>query len=334
MNSTLRVAVIGCGNISKVHLQTLRALPGVTVCAVCDIRKERAAAAGEVNGCAAYADWKTMLDTETPDAVHICTPHDLHVPMAVEALGRGIHVLCEKPCAITRDSLKILQTAAKESGAQYGVCFQNRYNPGVVRAKQLLRDGTYGRLLAEKGDVSWCRGAAYYSDDWHGTKDREGGGVLINQAIHTLDLLGYLAGANSARVASARLFNDHLQGVIDVEDTADVRLTYDSGVSAYLHATTAFALNASVVIDLFCERAVLRLEGADLYVLLPNGSVQRLTTKPTPEQTVGQSYWGHGHGALIADFYRCVRTGEPFSIDAREGAKAAEVLLDVYDGKA
>ncbi|MBQ5970383.1 MAG: Gfo/Idh/MocA family oxidoreductase [Clostridia bacterium] len=328
MESNLRVAVIGCGNISKVHLQALSALEGVTVCAVCDIDHDRAARAAEAHACPAYTDWKTMLDAERPDAVHLCTPHDLHVPMAVEALGRGIHVLCEKPCAITRSSLRTLQAAAKSSKAQYGVCFQNRYNPGVVQAKALLRDETYGRLIAEKGDVSWCRGAGYYSDGWHGTKDREGGGVLINQAIHTLDLLGYLANAKSAAV-SARLFNDHLQGVIDVEDTADVRLTYDTGVAAYLHATTAFALNARVMIDLFCEKATLRLEGADLYVLLPGGDVQRLT-EPTDKKAVGQSYWGHGHAALIADFYRCVRTGAAFSIDAFEGAKAVEALLEAY----
>ena len=331
MESILRVAVIGCGNISKVHLQVLGALEGVTVCAVCDIEKDRAAAAAEANGCLAYTDWKAMLQAERPDAVHLCTPHDLHVPMAVEALKRGIHVLCEKPCAITRASLRTLQDAAKKSAAQYGVCFQNRYNPGVVLAKQFLRDGTYGRLLAEKGDVSWCRGADYYSDGWHGTKDREGGGVLINQAIHTLDLLGYLADATAAQV-SAQLFNDHLQGVIDVEDTADVRLTYDTGVSAYLHATTAFALNARVTIDLFCERAVLRLEGPDFYVLLPDGDVCRLT-EPTTNETIGQSYWGHGHAALIADFYRCVRTGDAFSIDAVEGAKAAKAFLDAYGEK-
>lgn len=328
MQSPLRAAVIGCGNIARCHFDALQALENVSVTAACDIVPARAAQAAEHNRCAAYTDWRAMLDTVQPDVIHICTPHDLHVEMAVEALRRGIHVLCEKPCAITEASLQVLRKAAEQSSAQFGTCFQNRYNPGVLRAKQLLQEQTHGVLQAVKGDVSWCRGAAYYSDGWHGTKDREGGGVLINQAIHTLDLLRVLAGARTDTV-SAHVFNDHLKGVIEVEDTADVRMTFQNGVAGYLHATTAFACDAKVQIDLFCEKALLRLEGADLFLLLPDGSVQRLT-KTTAQSTVAKNYWGNGHPALIADFYRCIRTGEPFAIDAISGGEAVEAFLAAY----
>ena len=328
MHQPLRVAVIGCGSISRCHFQALRQLDGVRICAVCDIDPVRAERAGETNDCPAYTDWLQLLDEAQPDAVHLCTPHDLHVIMAVEALRRNIHVLCEKPCAISEGDLENLRKAAHEIRAQFGTCFQNRYNTGAVLLKQLLKDETYGPLLAVKGDVSWCRGAAYYSDDWHGKKKREGGGVLVNQAIHTLDLLRYFAAADTAEV-SAHIWNDHLKGVIDEEDTADVRLRFQNGIVGYLHATTAFARDAKVLIDLFCASAVLRLEGADLFLVSPEGEVQRLSA-PDADANVGKAYWGHGHPALIADFYDCVRTGRPFPIDADEGGKAVELFLAAY----
>ena len=173
----MKVALIGCGNISKKHFEALEALNNVSLCAVADIRPARAEAAAKQYGGRAYTDYKEMLAREKPDAVHICTPHDLHVPMALDALKFGCHVFCEKPAAITPDDLDALQKAQTESGRQVGVCFQNRCNTGAKEAKRLLEAETYGKLLAIRASVDWCRGEDYYSDDWHGKKAREGGGV-------------------------------------------------------------------------------------------------------------------------------------------------------------
>ena len=324
----MNVALIGCGSISKKHLEALSALEDVTLCAAVDIRPDRAGAVAAQYGCRAYADYKEMLRREAPDSVHICTPHDLHVPMALDALQAGCHVFCEKPAAITLADLRALQKAQKESGRQVGVCFQNRCNTGAKEAKRLLEAETYGKLLAIRASVDWHREADYYSDDWHGKKEREGGGVLINQAIHTLDLVQYFA-ASPAATLQAHTANDHLQGVIDVEDTALVRCRFQNGVLARLNATTAFACNASVVIDLFVEQGVLRLEGAVLSFVDPEGGVTTLA-RPTVSATGSKSYWGTGHRKLIKEFYRCLKTGEPFAIDAFEGGKAVELFLAAY----
>ena len=324
----MKVALIGCGNISKKHLEALAALDSATLCAAADIRTERAEAACAKYGGRAYADYKEMLQKEQPDAVHICTPHDLHVPMALDALHAGCHVFCEKPAAISAEGLLALQNAQRASGKQVGVCFQNRCNAGVVEAQRLLQDETYGKLLAIRASVDWCRGADYYADDWHGQKAREGGGVLINQAIHTLDLIQYLTGAPVVSL-QAHTANDHLQGVIDVEDTALVRCRFQNGVLAQLNATTAFAANAQVLIDLFTEQGVLRLEGATLSFVAPNGSAAVLA-QPDTHAKGSKAYWGTGHRTMIAAFYRCLESGEPFPVDAFEGGKAVKLFLAAY----
>lgn len=324
----MKVALIGCGNISKKHLEALALLDGATLCAAADIRRERAEAACKQYGGRPYGDYKEMLQQERPDAVHICTPHDLHVPMALDALNAGCHVFCEKPAAITLSGLRALQQAQQKSGRQVGICFQNRCNAGAVKARELLQDEAYGKLLAIRASVDWCRGADYYSDDWHGKRAREGGGVLINQAIHTLDLVQYFADAPALSV-QAHTANDHLKNVIDVEDTAQVICRFRNGVLGRLNATTAFAANAPVLIDLFTERAQLRLEGATLSRVEPDGSAAVLA-QPDTHAKGSKAYWGTGHRRLIADFYRCLQTGEPFSVDAFEGGKAVELFLAAY----
>ena len=325
----MKAALIGCGNISHVHLAALDAMDDVDLAAVADCVPERAEAAAKQHGCRAYTDYLEMLDAECPDVVHICTPHHLHVPMACEALRRGINVLCEKPCAITADSLALLRNAQSQSGKVCGVCFLNRCNAGAVLAKQLLSEESCGKLIAAAAHLLWSRDAEYYSDGWHGKKATEGGGVLVNQAVHTVDLLHWLIGADLID-CTAHIANDHLQGVIEVEDTALVRMRYENGVTAQLDATVAFACNAKVQIDLICEKATLRLEGADLYQIAPSGEIEKLTDV-VHGATVGKDYWGAGHPALFHDFYDCVRTGSPFAVDFFEGGKATEDFLRFYE---
>ena len=163
----MRVSVIGCGNISNVHLEILASMEGIEISSVADIVAEKADKAAEKYGCKAYYDYRKMLDEEHPDVVHICTPHYLHVEMAVEALSRDIHVLCEKPCAMNREELAKIKMAQLMSTCEYGVCFQNRYNASVMAVKKAVETGKYGAIKGARAIVQWCRNEDYYSDDWH-----------------------------------------------------------------------------------------------------------------------------------------------------------------------
>ena len=323
----MKVAVAGCGNVSVNHFAALRDIPGVRIVAAADIKKERAEKYANETGAKAYTDYDEMLAAEKPDVVHIATPHWLHTPMAVKALDSGAHVFLEKPCSVTSEEADALAKAQDRSGRQVAVCFQNRYNDSSLIMKELIDSGELGALKSVRAFVTWERGREYYSDDWHGTLDKECGGVLINQAIHTVDLIHFIAGP--CRNVTAHVFNDHLKGIIEVEDTAYLRMELESGVCALLLATTAFSGNSPVMLEAKLEDAVLRLEGELLYKITDDGKVEILCSK-SDEQFSGKSYWGHGHKAIIRDFYNCIETGRKFAIDAYEGGKALKTVAAAY----
>ena len=323
----MKVAVTGCGNVSVNHFDALAEIPGAEIVAAVDIKRERAEKYAKITGAKAYTDYDEMLRTEKPDVVHIATPHWLHTPMAVKALDSGAHVFLEKPCSVTSEEADALAKAQSRSGKQVAVCFQNRYNDSSVKMKELIDGGTLGGIKSIRAFITWDRGADYYSDDWHGTLDKECGGVLINQAIHTVDLIGFVAGP--CHSVTAHVFNDHLKNVIEVEDTGYMLMDLECGARALLLATTAFSENSPVMLEVNLEKALLRLEGELLYKISRDGQTEILCTI-SEEEFSGKNYWGHGHKAIIRDFYDCLATGRKFSIDAYEGAKALKTVVAAY----
>jgi len=326
----LRTALIGCGGISRVHVSALMEMADITkLVAIADVLPEKAQAVSEQTGAAPYTDWEKMLDTEKPDVVHLCTPHYLHVPMAKKALAMGIHVLTEKPCAMTLAQLDELQQAQKNSTAQLGVCFQNRCNAASRCAKEWTETKKYGELLGARAVVTWMRGEEYFnSAEWRGTWAQEGGGVMINQAIHTMDLMQWCCGKIES--ISAQIANNSLQGTIEVEDTCSALLEFAGGKRGLFYATLAYNKSAPILLELMFEQGTLRIEKDNLYLTDANGGVQTISQDETA-QKVGKGDWGNGHQLLIADFYDCIQTGRAFAIDAFEGGKAAQAVLQIYE---
>lgn len=321
-NRRFRVAVIGCGSISGNHVSALLHA-GQTVAALCDVIPERAtrlAARFGLSDVPVYTDYRELLDRERPDAVHICTPHDLHAGMSAEALRREIHVLCEKPAGISEEDLTLLRAAVRGSHASYGVCLQNRYEPNMLRLREMAKDG----VAAAFGSVVWRRDADYYrSGDWRGTLAREGGGVLINQALHTLDLLQWVCGMPA--YVTANVSNDHLAGKIEVEDTAAILFERADGARYNFFATTAGGADLPVQLSVVLRdgrviRAANRLLTVD----------DRCTSPEDPAPGVGKTVWGSGHDTLIADFYGCIREGKPFPIGFDEAERVVQLILAVY----
>jgi len=323
----MKVAVVGCGGVSVMHFKALKANPETEITAVCDIKPERADKKAAEFGGKAYYDFDKLIESEKLDCVHICTPHYLHTPMAIKALKAGINVLLEKPCSVSIDEIAQLKAAQDESGKQLAICFQNRYNLCVCEAKNIIDTLKMGKIKTARAFVTWARGKDYYSDDWHGTADKECGGVLINQAIHTVDLVQYLCG--KCKKVTAHVANDHLKGIIEVEDNASVLMELENGVTALIYATTAYAENSEVFIEITFENGKLRLEGEKLFVPDSDGNFTIATGK-TVENSHGQNYWGTGHSALINDYYDCLKTGRKFTIDAYEGSKAAAIVCSSY----
>lgn len=323
---TFRVGVVGCGGIAQVHGGVLRDLEGVELAACADIRPERAQAFAEKFGGTAYNSMEEMLEAERLDAVHLCTPHYLHTPMAEMAAERGIHVFTEKPPVIDREQWARFQKL-EQAPIRVGVCFQNRYNRSVELLRELLASGKPGKILGARAFVTWHREAPYYTESgWRGTLEMEGGGVLINQSVHTLDLLGQFLGR--AEEVEATMGNHHLKNVIEVEDTMEAYITFGQP-TALFYATTAYCANSPVLVELQCEHATVRMEEQEVTIAWADGTKEHhsLASKPVAG---GKDYWGNSHGLCISDFYRCIREDKPFRNDIPGIRDTAELMLGMY----
>jgi predicted dehydrogenase len=331
----VRVGVIGCGNIGKVHAMIVRDMEEVSLCAVADIRMERAAEFSKsfTGGMAAvYGSLEEMLDKEDLEVVHICTPHCCHVPMAVMVLKKGISVFMEKPPAITRKQFDELLSAEKESRGRLGICFQNRYNETTKRVSQILNEGILGRIKGGRAFVTWSRGSAYYTDSgWRGNLGTEGGGALMNQSIHTLDLM--LSWLGKPVRTEASMSNHHLKGVVEVEDTLEAYMEFTEGeepVRASFYATTAYGFDAPILIELVCEKGVVHLEGNSVWYRTWEN--EELIHWQAPSASVpGKSYWGSGHEACIRNFYECLASGTAYSNDLHSVETTFYTMMDIYD---
>ena len=323
---TYRIAIIGCGAISGNHINGILAA-GHQVCALCDLIPERAQEKiekFELGAIPVYTDYVTLLEKEKPDAIHVCTPHHLHAPMVIEALGRGIHVLCEKPLAINMDQLHAVLEAEENSCAKLGVCQQNRYEPRMLWLIDYIKE--HG-VRSGLGLVSWKRDASYYATgSWRGKILEEGGGVMINQALHTLDLLQHLCGMPTH--VTAHTENDYHKDCIEVEDTAVAHFDLPDGNRYEFFGTTAATADLPVQLQLVTKDKVRVIAGND-FVLLSGKPVEIEDTRDHAN-LVGKTVWGTGHAILIRDFYDCIANGRPFPVSGKEAAKVVRLILSMY----
>lgn len=323
----LRTAIIGCGGVHVMHAQALVAMEQAELRTVCDIKPERAQASAQRFGAQPETSLEAVLRDPDIDVVHLCVPHYLHAPMTIAALHAGKHVLCEKPMATSITDARAMAQAARDATGQLGIIFQNRYNAASVKLKEIIDSGSMGRLLALRGLVDWKRDLAYYSDDWHGRPALEGGGVMMNQAIHTLDLVQWMSGAR-AETVSGIVGNTSLQGMMGVEDTASFRIVFDSGLIAVFQATLGYALDSEVQVEAVLEGGTLLLQGEHLY--RREGEEWQLLQGKARVEEGGKDYWGTGHAVQIADFYNSLLAETPVAIGVQEGFPAFAIVQALY----
>ena len=316
----MKTAIIGLGNIGRVHAKVL-SLIGAEIVALSDIEIGRAERIRDEFAPKArvYDDYKVMLERETVDVVHVCTPHDMHAEMVVYLLKKGINTLCEKPLCISERELDAIFAAEAESSAILGVCQQNRYNPSTVFLKKYLEDK---KVLGAHGSVVWHRDEKYYRDSpWRASKSRAGGGALINQALHTLDLCQMLAGEPQKVVARAE--NLAHKGVSEVEDT--LTAVFSEGADITFFTTIAAAVDMPIEVTL-------KLDGGDVATLTPHAVLVNGKTVFEEERRDfhGKVCYGLSHETLISDFYDCIENDREFPITAREAAKVLRLIYAAY----
>lgn len=324
-----RIGIVGCGHIAQVHAWALSRMDQLQLVACTDIVPEHAEKlSGQyTNGKAAvYEDYSKMLVEIKPDVVHICTPHHLHVPMAISALKKDCSVFMEKPPAITQKEFDNLKEIEKQSKGRIGFCFQNRYNDTTKELDRIVAEGILGEVIGARGFVTWRRDESYYSDDWHGILSKEGGGALINQSIHTLDLmLRYLG--SPTKLASS-IHNHHLTDIIEVEDTVEAWMEFEKGKRACFYASTAYVTDAPVILELSFENGRVTMIDRMITVNENGKKPEQIFCDVSPG--IGKSYWGNGHLLCIQDFYEALSFGAPFQNDISGVENTLRTTMNIY----
>ncbi|OGO29303.1 MAG: hypothetical protein A2Z16_15815 [Chloroflexi bacterium RBG_16_54_18] len=357
-----RVGIIGCGAIFIMHAYPLHRLEQTGIKAVCDIKPDALQAATQLFSCDGYSDYHDLLKRDDIDVVHILTPHYLHAPMAIDAMNAGKHVLTEKPMAINMEQAYAMLEAAKRNNVTLGVVSQNRYNSASVAIKEALTSGSLGKVIGQRIILSWTKPAEYYRrSDWHGTWDKEGGSLMIDQAIHVMDLARWFINDEIASVQASITNRNHPE--IETEDTAEGLITYRSGVKSVFFATNNFTYNAPVAVETQCENGTALMEFDKAVITYKNG--QELTVVNDPSETVNEedykgffneessqvamrtlkewgvimlpvtwkaprAYWGVTHIKQIENYYASLDAGIQPDITGDIAIKTQELICAIY----
>lgn len=344
MTAPLRAAVIGLGSVAPMHTTALVALD-IPIAAVCD--KDAARAHEYANTLSApfhsnpriFTDCRAMLEAGGFDVLHICLPHFLHAPVAIAALEAGIHVLCEKPVATTVSDAQAMLAAAKKNNRVLSIVFQNRFNPGAVLIKNELPH--LGTPVSGWLRVNWHRAAPYYTScDWRGRIAAAGGGVLINQSIHTFDLMNYFLG-EPKRVSAAIANRAHPEA--EVEDVAEGIVFYENEngeeVPINFYVTLNHPYDAPAELEIICENGTAKMNGDEAEVSFTRTSADGIpefishtaSADVEAQERFGvKSYWGVSHIKQIADFYEAIKNSAAPQVSAESALITQKLINDIY----
>lgn len=315
----LRAAIIGLGSIAPVHLEAIPAKGKAKLVAACDNNPDRRGLVPRE--IPFYESYEEMLTQERPDVVHICLPHYLHAPVAAAAAAMGCHVLLEKPVARTVQEAETLLPLEERYGVRIGVCFQNRYNATSEALRQALLEERCGKIIGLRGLVHWYRSDSYYRQSpWRASMELAGGGCMINQSIHTLDLLQWLAGSPMTQIQGQ--VGNLLDYGLEVEDTASLHIHFENGSRAFFQATNACYQDLDVELDVQCAEGSYRLREKKLYEI--RGEERLLAVDSAG--SVGKDCYGSSHAKLIDRFYdTLLGTGQDY-VTVREAIPSLRMM--------
>ena len=328
----LRIGVIGAGRISVMHLGAIEYLKDYAeLVAICDIKFDRAEEAAVKYHCKAYEDYKLMLEKEQLDAVHICTPHYLHTIMARDCFAKGIAVLTEKPMGIAYDDCVQTVEYAERLGVLFGVIFQCRYNDSAQLVKRAVESGALGKIISVVSTLTWSRSDDYYSEsDWKGTWDKEGGGVIIDQVIHSLDLANWIINDEVEKIGATIANRGHQ--IVQVEDTAEGMITYKNGTRYSFYCMNNHACDEPIEIKFYAENGKAFLTYDYARIEYNDGRIEYAqTTAPDVVYSGGKDYWGFMHVRQVEQFYKAVCGLEELQISGREALKIQKIVNTIYD---
>ncbi len=329
--------VVGCGVISDTHLDAIEALPNGEVTAVCDKVEAAAKAKAEQYDCDYYTDLAEMLEDDSIDVCNIVVPSGLHAELGIQCAEAGKHVICTKPIDVTLEKIDALIAACDENGVKLGATHQFRGYSVYRRIKQAAESGRLGKLLYGNAIVPWYRTDEYYSDGWHGTKALDGGGALMNQSVHYVDLLLWIMGD----VARLGAFADALaHDTIEVEDCATAALQFTSGAQGIIQGTTCTYQGHPAVLEIHGTKGNVVVVGEDLKLWEVAGDETEFNAEAGQTGGAADPKLGmlgeavQAHTEQIGDLLAAVEEDREPQLSGREARRAVEVILSIYESAA
>jgi len=326
----MNFAIIGCGFIAKKHAQAIKNIEGAKLVAVCDRVPELMNPYVEEYGATPYADFEEMLKDDSIDIVNICTPSGAHAFLAELDAKYGKHIIVEKPIAMTLEETDRIIHAAKEHNVKLAVVHPNRFRPVAMKLKEILDQNLLGKVSHSLCVVNWNRGQEYYDQaPWRGTKEHDGG-VLMNQAIHNLDLLlWYMGKPTEVFSMEATRLRD-----IEAEDVSTGIIRFESGALATVQAaTTVYPKNYEESITIFGEKGTVKIGG-------PNAlHFEHLLIKGIDEETsqkwirdIKADPWGTpGHEQIIKDMIMAINENRQPAVTGEDGRNALALVSSFYE---
>lgn len=339
----LRFGIVGCGVIGPTHAEALQSLPQAELVAVADVVPEKAQKLADKVHAKAYTSLQEMLDNEQLDVVDVCTPSGMHGEHACQIMRSGRHVIIEKPMEIRKDRIEEILQVQRETGKKVAVISQHRFDEASQQVHQLIKEQALGRLVMGNAAIPWWRSQKYYdSGAWRGTWALDGGGILMNQSIHSIDVLQWLMG----RVKTIHAYTDTLVHNMETEDVAVAVLRFENGALGTIAATTGAYPGVTTRIELFGDKGsavieddrmgYLHLATQDTEEVGPYGggtkkSEGAVTAKPKATASDPAALQASTHAHQIADMIRAIQENGTPLVDGHAARHPVEIILGIYE---
>jgi len=334
--SNIGFAIVGCGNIAPFHAEAIKKTNGASLIAVCDTNSDNTDKFIKNFPVDVYADYTEMLTRNDIDVVNICLPSGLHESFAVQAANAGKHVMVEKPLDITLEKCDSIITACKKNKVKLATIFPSRFKKPAQAVKKALQTGRFGKLSLGDVSVKWFRSQEYYdSGDWRGTWKFDGGGALMNQSIHYIDILQDIMGA----VESISAKCDTIIKDIEVEDTAVAILKFKNGALGTITGTTTAYPGFESRIGIHGEYGTAIIDGDTLAEwvfkdeltedeeIRKSASIQKSSGAGDPTKKLDSE----GHQLQISDMVEAINNNREPIVNGESGRKAVEIIIAIYE---
>ncbi|MGI8828078.1 MAG: Gfo/Idh/MocA family protein [Chloroflexota bacterium] len=335
MVERLSFGIFGCGVIASTHAQAITSLPEARLVAMADPAVERARELSERFGGRVHGDLEEMLIDEDLDVVCVCTASGRHGEHACAVMRSGRHVIVEKPIEIRLDAIDEVLRVQRETGVKLSVISQHRFDPAVQRLHRLVQEDAFGRLVLAGAHVLWWRSQGYYdSGAWRGTRELDGGGVLMNQGIHSIDVLQWLMGP----VDRVSAYAGTLAHTMETEDTVVAALRFRSGALGTIVGTTAAYPGVTTRLEIFGDHGSAIVERDRLrYLRLSSDGAEEVGAYGLENEESGEppavealSKGRSAHALQIADMIRAIREDATPLVDGPAARHAVAIILAIY----